>query len=85
MTIEVGDNTSECAIKVEYDLPHMIESLQASVKIVDELYKLHSISDKAHYQKQYKTFIKDINDATHSMKWAVSKTIDDKNIRFNHY
>ncbi len=78
LSLEVADNTSECAIKVEYDLPYMIEGLQSSVKIVDELNKLYMTSDRSAYQKKYKSLVKDLTDATHSMKLAVSKTIEDK-------
>lgn len=65
------DNTGNIGVMIVYDIPNMIKSLENSVDVSTDLMKLNSTSDSSAYEKQYKSIIKKLRDATKSLGEAV--------------
>lgn len=71
LTFEEDNTSNNIGVIIVYDIPNMIKSLENSVDVSTDLMKLSSTSDSSAYEKQYKSIIKKLRDATKSLGEAV--------------
>ena len=65
------DNSDNIGVKIVYDIPNMIKSLEDSVNVSNDLLKMCSTSDSSKYEKQYKSMVKKLQEATKALNDAV--------------
>ena len=65
------DNSDNIGVKIVYDIPNMIKSLEDSVNVSNDLLKMCSTSDSSEYEKQYKSMVKKLQEATKALNDAV--------------
>lgn len=66
-----ADDSDVIGVTIVYDIPNMIKSLESSVDVSTDLMKLSSTSNSSAYEKQYKSIIKKLKNATKSLDEAV--------------
>lgn len=66
-----ADDSDVIGVTIVYDIRNMIKSLESSVDVSTDLMEMSSTSNSSAYEKQYKSIIKKLKNATKSLNEAV--------------